>query len=141
MRAGFVLMELLLGLVVAAIVASIAAPRFAAIRDAAAVREETLRIVTAIDAARGASVRLNAVATLTLSPAAYAATAVIGPDTVVAWRQPGPSRNAVTLSGTGQPLLFGPAGLAMGVSNRTIVLARGSAVRRVVVSRLGRLTY
>lgn len=141
MRAGVVLTELLLGLVVAAIVAAIAVPRFAAIRDAAAVREETLRMVAAIDAARGASVRLNTVATLTLSAAGYTATAIVGADTVIAWRQPGPLRNAVTLSGIGQPLLFGPAGLAMGVSNRTLLLTRGSAVRRVVVSRFGRLTY
>lgn len=141
MRAGVVLTELLLGLVVAAIVAAIAVPRFAAIRDAAAVREETLRMVAAIDAARGASVRLNTVATLTLSAAGYTATAIVGADTVIAWHQPGPLRNAVTLSGIGQPLLFGPAGLAMGVSNRTLLLTRGSAVRRVVVSRFGRLTY
>lgn len=119
MRRGVVLTELIIAMVCAGIIASIALPRLASINDAADVRNETLRVVSAIDSARGAAVRLNIVTSLAIPPAT----------------------NGVTLSGTGQPLLFGPAGLAMGVSNRTITLTKGSAVRRVVVSKLGRITY
>ena len=141
MRFGMVLTELMIVLVLIGIIASIAVPRLSGMSDTAAVRVEALRVVAALDAARGAAVRLNTVASLTLSNTSYLAVAVVGSDTVIAWSQTGPIRNGVTLSGAGAPLLFGPAGLAMGVSNRTITVTRGNAVRRVVMSRLGRISY
>ena len=140
MRAGVTLIELIVTITCGGIVAAIAVPHLTSISDAAAVRDETFRVVAALDASRGAAVRLNSVTTLTLSSAAYRAVATVGADSVVAWTDHG-TRSGVALAGTGQPLLFGPAGLAMGVSNRTITLTKGMALRRVVVSKLGRLTY
>ena len=119
MRRGIVLTELIIAIVCIAIIASIALPRLASIADAAAVRDEALRIVATLDATRGVAVRMNTVTSLALPPAG----------------------NGVTLTGAGQTLLFGPAGLAMGASNRTLILTKGNAVRRVVISRLGRITY
>lgn len=141
MRAGLVLVELLFVVVLLGLLALIAAPRLAGVVDAAAVRDEAMRVVAALDAARGASIRLGTVATLTFSDTSYRVTAIVGPDTLTPWRQPGPGPAGVVLSGGGQPVLFGPAGLAVGVSNRTIVMTKGLAVRKVVVSRLGRITY
>ena len=141
MRSGIVLFELLLVLVITGILALFAMPRLSAVSDQAAVRTELLRIVAALDAARGAGVRLNSVTMLALTATSYRVTAIVDDDTVVAWTSAGSQSSGVALSGTGAPLLFGPAGLAMGVSNRTITLRRGDAVRRVVVSRLGRITY
>ncbi len=141
MRSGLVLLELLLGMVLAALLAAIATPQLVALSDAAALRDETFRVVMALDAARGASVRLDVVATLTLTDSSYRVTAVVGTDTVTPWQQPGPRFRGVTLSGAGQPIAFGPDGLAMGVANRTITVAKGDAVRRVVMSKYGRLTY
>jgi len=141
MRSGLVLVELMLVVVITMIVAAFAAPRLFAIADAAAVRSETMLVVAAFDAARGAAIRLGVVTTLTLSDSTYCVTAVVDGDTLTAWRRRGPAGNGVALGGTGQPVLFGPAGLGMGVANRTITVAKGSVVRRVVVSRLGRVTY
>lgn len=141
MRSGLVLIELLVVVVITGLLALIAAPRLFTAADAAAVRDEMLRVVAALDAGRGAAIRLGMVATLTLSDTSYLVTAAVGGDTVTAWRRPGPRENGVALTGTGQPLLFGPAGLAMGASNRTITVSRGSVERKVVVSRLGRVTY
>jgi len=140
-RRGLVLFELLLVLVLLAVMASFAAPRLVGIADGAAVRGETGRLIGALDAARGAAMRLGVVATLTLSDTSYSVTAIVDGDTLTAWQQPGPWLRGVALTGAGQSILFGPAGLAMGASNRTLVLARGNYVRRVVMSRLGRLTY
>lgn len=140
MRSGLVLIELIIAVAVAGIIAAIAVPELWTLSDTAAVRGETLRVVAALDATRGAALRLNGVASLTLSPASYRAIVVTGADSIVAWAQPGPA-SGVSLAGTGQPLLFGPAGLAMGVSNRTITLSKGSVARRVVMSKLGRITY
>ena len=141
MRSGVMLTELLIGLVVAGIVASIAIPGLVRLSDAAAVRDEMLRVVAGIDAARGAAVRLNQAASLALSPADYRVVVVTGADTVIAWTQSGPGLRGVILTGAGQPLRFGPAGLGMGVSNRTITVSKGTATRTVVVSQLGRVTY
>jgi Tfp pilus assembly protein FimT len=141
MRSGIILAELLLAVTIAGLLALFAMPRLVAVADQAAVRTEALRIVAALDAARGAGVRLDAVASLSLTAASYNVTAVVDGDTVMVWTQPGSQQSGVTLSGAGSPLLFGPAGLAMGVSNRTITLRRGDAIRRVIVSRYGRLTY
>jgi prepilin-type N-terminal cleavage/methylation domain-containing protein len=141
MRSGLVLVELMIVLVITGLIASFAVPRLTDLSDRAAVRSETLRVVAALDAARGSAVRLDAVASLAMTATGYRVTAVVGTDTVVAWTASGPQSSGVTVSGTGTPLLFGPAGIAMGVSNRTITLSRGAAVRRVVVSKLGRITY
>jgi Tfp pilus assembly protein FimT len=141
MRSGLVLFELLLGVVLTAIIASIAVPRLCSLADAAAVRDEALRVVASLDAARGASVRLGVVAALTLTDTNYRVTAVVGTDTVTAWQRPGPWNRGVALGGGGQTIAFGPDGLAMGVANRTITVAKGNAVRRVVMSKYGRVTY
>ena len=141
MRSGLVLLELLLGMVLATLIAAIALPRLAALSDSAAVREEAVRVVAALDAARGASVRLGVVAALALADTTYRVTAIVGTDTVTAWRQPGPGGRGVALGGSGQPIAFGPDGLALGVANRTISIAKGSAIRRVVLSKYGRVTY
>jgi Tfp pilus assembly protein FimT len=141
MRSGLVLLELLLGLVLAALLAAIATPQLVALFDTAAVRDEAFRVVAALDAARGASIRLDVVATLTLTDSSYRVTAIVGADTITPWQQSGPRFRGVTLSGAGQPISFGPDGLAMGVANRTISVVKGDAVRKVVMSKYGRLTY
>lgn len=141
MRNGLVLIELMLVLVVTGILVTFAAPRLSYAIDDAAVRDETMRVVAAIDAARGAAMRLGAVAQLTLADSAYRITAVVNGDTVLAWRQHGSLQSGVRIAGAAQPMAFGPSGLASGVSNRTLTLTRQRAARKIVMSRLGRLTY
>ena len=141
MRAGVALIEIMLVLVILAIVAAIAAPRIVAIADAAAVRDETIRLIAAIDATRGAAVRLDDIASLTITATIYRASIIDGSDTLTVWTQSGAATNGVSITGAGTPMTFGPAGLAMGVSNRTMTLSKGTAQRKVVLSRLGRLTY
>lgn len=141
MRSGLVLIELLFAVAVAGLVALIAAPRLLGTADSADVRDEAMRVVTAFDAGRGAAIRLGVTTTLTLSDSGYQVSAVIDGDTVTAWRQQQPATSDVVVGGFGQPIVFGPSGLAMGAANRTITLRKGRTVRRVIMSRLGRLTY
>jgi len=141
MRRVQTLTELLVVLVIAAMVAAIALPRIGALADAAAVRDETIRLIAAVDATRGAAVRLDDVASLTITATSYRATIVDGSDTLTAWSQTGPAASGVLIAGAGMPMTFGPAGLAMGVSNRTMTLSKGIAQRKVVLSKLGRVTY
>ncbi|HEY2905198.1 MAG TPA: hypothetical protein VGJ29_04805 [Vicinamibacterales bacterium] len=136
-----VLIELIFTLAVAAIVAAFGFVRLASITDAATTNEATQRVVTLLDAARGAAVRLDGVAIVALSDSVYAVRVVQGTDTIAAWNETGSHRDGITLSGVGAPIRFGPAGIAVGAANRTLVIGKGSAQRRIVLSRLGRLEY
>ena len=71
MRSGLVLIELLFVVVLLGLLALFAVPRLSDVADAAAVRDEAMRVVAALDAARGAAIRLGTVATLTLSDTSY----------------------------------------------------------------------
>lgn len=138
---GVTLVELLLVLILLAILAGIAAPRVMGVLDLASVRAETVSVVSALDAARGAALRLGTVTRLTLADSGYRVDTSVAGERVTAWLAPGPSPRGVQLAGAGQPILFAPSGIAMGAANRTMLLSKGAVSRRVVVSRLGRLTW
>ena len=140
-RTGTTLVELALVIVILGILAAIAVPRITLIADEAAVRHQAHRLVGALDAARGAGIRLDTPAGLTISTARLNVAADVGGIPTSVWDAPGPADEGVSVSGAGAPIMFGPAGIAVGASNRTIVLSRGAATRRVVISRLGRITY
>ncbi|MEO5797841.1 MAG: GspH/FimT family pseudopilin [Gemmatimonadales bacterium] len=140
MNRGVTLPELLVALVLIGLLACIGVPRIAAVRNGILVREEALHLLAALDQARGAAIRIGSNTRLTLADSGYSLVATAADSQVVLWRAPGPAGNAVQLSGAGAPLLFGPAGLAVGASNRTLLLRRGSVTRTVVISRLGRIS-
>jgi prepilin-type N-terminal cleavage/methylation domain-containing protein len=141
MRRGVTLVELLIVLVLTGMLALVAAPRLMALRDALALRDETVRLVAALDAARGAAIRLGGTVGLTLADTGYVVTALAAQPQFVAWSAPGPQARGQQLAGAGSTIAFGAAGLAVGAANRTLTLSRGSVSRRVVVSRLGRVSW
>lgn len=139
MRRGTTLLDLILALTVLGILLAIGASRGTAVVDAARVRVVTSQLVGAIEAARGSAVRLGGSVTLHLDDPRWEVRRLLGADTLVTWHIPGHQQAGVTLAGAGAPIRFGPAGLAMGVANRTFVLSRGTVTRTVVLSRLGRV--
>lgn len=141
MNRGVTLLELLLAMVLAGLLALLSVPPLAALRDSARVRSETVRLVATLDLARGAAVRFGATVRLSLSDSAFQFTASPIAGAAVNWRLPGTAQSGVLLAGAGAPIQFGAAGLAVGVSNRTLVLSRGSITRRIVISRLGRISW
>ena len=64
---------------------------------------------------------------------------VTGTDTALVWRAPGPRPDGIALTGPAHGLIYSPLGVTMGASNGTWHLAHHSAVRDVIVSRLGRM--
>ena len=141
MQRGFSLIELLVGLVLIGLLTLMAVPPLAGLRDAAKLHQETLRLVGALDRARGTAVRFASNARLLLTDSSYSITVAL-PDTLIeVWRAAGPAADAIRLTGTGAPILFGSAGVAVGASNRTLILTAGSSSRRIVLSRLGRITW
>lgn len=139
MRTGMVLLELVLVVVITAMLAAFAIPHLSAWTDTHAARAESIQLVAAIDATRGAAVRLGTTATLTISDTSYRVTAMVGTDTVLTWHASGPLGRHVRVTGAGAPINFGPAGLAVGAANRTLTITSGTVSRTVVMSRLGRV--
>lgn len=140
MRTGMVLVELVLVVVITAMIAAFAIPHLVGWTDAQAARAESVQLIGAIDATRGAAERLGTTATLSISDTSYRVTAMVGTDTVLAWRAAGPLGRHASVTGAGAPINFGPAGLAVGAANRTLTITSGSVSRTVVMSRLGRVT-
>ncbi len=140
MQRGVTLPELLLALVLLGLLSLIAIPRLAAITNAAALRSEATLLLRALDVARISAIRLGTPTTLTLTESRYAVAGGVPGDSAAPWQREGPAARGVALSGGGVPIRFSPAGIALGVANRTFTLSRGGASRRVVISRLGRIT-
>ncbi len=134
------MIDQLIAMVMLGLLLAIAAPRLVRLTDEAAVRGEAARIVGALAATRGAAVRLDRNASLVLMPTRWVVSVRQGADSMIAWQSAGSASAGVILSGAGAPIVFGRAGIAVGASNRTLILSRGSASRRVIISRLGRIT-
>lgn len=138
-RRAFTLPELLLVLVLLGILASIGMPRLLAAADRGALRSARAGLLQALDAARGAAIRLGQPVELITAEGALLADPV-GSDPPT-WRIPAPEASGVTLTGLGTPIRFGASGIATGVSNRTLRLHKGADTMAVVVSRLGRVRW
>jgi prepilin-type N-terminal cleavage/methylation domain-containing protein len=134
---GVTLLELLLAIVLAGLLAGIALTRLVGWRERL-VAEEGAAILTAmLDRGRGAAIRLGGPVDIELRGSLLR---------VVAQRDSGPATVATrsvptgaSVSGLARPIRFGAEGLAVGSSNRTIDVRVGQHARRVVVSRLGRI--
>ena len=141
MPRGVALLELLLVLAIIGILAGIVIPGSAALADRLAVEHQASRLVTAYRSAWVAARMQQRLALLRVSPDTLAIRTVPfagHPDTSLAWLASGPALAGVALTGA-HTSVFAPNGLAMGLANVTHVLQKGNAVRRVVVSRLGRV--
>ncbi len=135
MRRGYTLIETLLSLAVLGLLLGIALPGFRAAKDRLAVNDEAGRIAAAHRRARTTAILMSRPVVLIIA----ADSIVVEGDSVARWSAPGPASAGVALPGGPRRLTFSPIGITTGLSNATLVLTRGSAIRTVVVSRLGRL--
>jgi len=139
MNRGVTLPELLVIVSIVALVLGIAAPRLSEPLDALAVEHAAGEIAGAHARARVAAVVESRITLLHVGPDSLTMESV-GPDGPVRrWAGPGPARFAVSMTGGERTLTFSPIGISMGFSNAAWTLTKGSATRRVVISRLGRV--
>lgn len=142
MRRGVTLLELLVVLVVAGLVAGTVVPGAAGLADRLAVEHEAVRVLMAYRSAWLTARTQQRLALLRITPDSLAIRTVASagaPDTVLVSAAPGPAPGGVILRSAPHTAVFGPDGLGIGLSNTTHVLERGRVSRRVVVSRLGRV--
>jgi prepilin-type N-terminal cleavage/methylation domain-containing protein len=142
MRRGVTLLELLVALAIAGVLAGIVVPSAGSLADRLAVEHEAGRLLVAYRSAwltARVQHRLALLRVTTDSLAVWTVSSAGAPDTVLTWLAPGPGPAGVSISGAPHTTVFAPYGAAMGFANTTHVLARGNASRQVVVSRLGRV--
>jgi type IV fimbrial biogenesis protein FimT len=136
MRRGYTIIELTLILTIIGLMLGIALPMLAPLRDSWTAEEAAQSVVLAHRRARIAAILLNR--PLVLTVAADSLRIATLSDSVL-WRAAGPNAEGATLAGPVRKLTFSPVGITTGLSNATFQISRGSAIRSVVVSRLGRV--
>lgn len=139
MTRGTTLLELLLALVLAGLLAAVATPPIITTRDRLLVALHARHLAAAHTDTRLAALLTGARAELTVTSAAYQQRRLVGGSLAPAWSRPGPDADGVLLTGPATPITFDSRGYSLGVANRTYLLRRGAASRQVVISRLGRL--
>lgn len=142
MRRGVSLLELVLTLALIGAMVTLAVPAASYLADRLAVEHEVARVLTAYRSAWQAASSRRHLALLRVSQDSLAIRTVRSaghPDTVLVWVGPGPGAAGVALTSPAHTTVFGPDGVAMGLSNARHVLEKGGARREIVVSRLGRV--
>jgi prepilin-type N-terminal cleavage/methylation domain-containing protein len=137
MRRAFTLPELMLVLALVGILLGMAVPRLSSAIDRIEVHAAANRVVAAHNRARILAVTQGHVVVLSVDP--HALILRRQRETTAIWSEPGPEASGVTLKSPGAKFTFSPEGLTLGLSNATLKLARGSATRTVIISRLGRI--
>jgi Tfp pilus assembly protein FimT len=137
MRQGFSLIELMLLIAVAALLFGIALPQLSVAVDRIEVGAAANHIAAAHRRAQMMAIARSQVLVLSVDSARLA----IYPrgQNGLLWSEEGPAANSVALAGPARQFTFSPEGLTLGLSNATLRLARRSATRTVIVSRLGRI--
>jgi len=137
MRHAFTLPEMVLVLALGGILLAIAVPRLTDALDRIEVQAAANNVAAAHHRARMMAVTHGQVLVLSVGQHQLGIRARSG--ATVLWSYAGPEASGVTLAGPSRQFTFSPEGLSLGLSNATLRLARGSATRTVVVSRLGRV--
>jgi Tfp pilus assembly protein FimT len=140
MRRGTTLLELLLVLALAGLLAILTVPAIGTLRDRLAVERAVETILAAHARARIAAVAERRVALLTLTVDSMLVQVVeSAADTVTRWHSTGTLVDGVTATGLPRRIIFGPSGVPMGVANGTYTISRGGVRRQILVSRYGRI--
>jgi Tfp pilus assembly protein FimT len=139
MRRAHTLPELALTLALLSLIAATAVPRLAATTARWHVRAAVADLVNALVLAREAALTRGTVATFVVDAAHGEVTVICAGDTIT--RRAVAALHGVILAASGDSVRYAPDGLATGVSNTTLLVARGPRVDSVVVSRLGRIRW
>lgn len=136
MRPGFTLLELLIVLAVAGIIAGISVPALIGMRDRITVRMAAVDTGRAIADARSVALTASRRTAVQIDAIANTLSVVSGTDTI---RTLHLDEYGVRMRTTRDSIAFGPTGIGWGAATATITLSRGSASTALAVSRLGRI--
>ena len=138
---GFTVLELVVVICIAGLLAAIAIPRAARLLDWIATERALRDVTTALAVARHGAVLHATRARLTITADSLRIDRLERQEWEPWWRKPGPASHGVVLQVSNPVVVFGPTGMGWGVSNTRIVLRRGSQAETVTVSRVGRVKH
>lgn len=136
---GFTLLEMLVVMAVAGVLLALALPRFAASRDARAVRAAADDIAGTFSLARQTALAQRSAVAIVFdtSRGVIQVRSVRG-----AVRRSGLAESfGVTVSANRDSAVYDPRGLGYGVSNLSVIVRRGNFVDTLTMSRLGRVRW
>jgi prepilin-type N-terminal cleavage/methylation domain-containing protein len=136
---GFSLLELLVVIGLTALVSALVVPSLLHTRDRMAVQAGVEQLILAHREARLVSVNSQRMALLRLASDTLELRTVLGADTTLVWRRAGPLAYGLEVIGNPRVLRFIPFGYTIGGSNTSYTLSKGTAHRKVIISRLGRV--
>lgn len=131
------MLEIIIAVTVVGILSSIAVPRTGAMLDRIAVRGATADAVALLERGRHAAMTQGARATVDIDTAHTVLVLRVGHDTLQ--RRDESALNRVNFRATRTSVSYTQIGLGFGVSNLTLIVARGAAADTITVSRLGRV--
>lgn len=138
-RRGVTLLELLIALALVSVLSGIALPSMWGVVERISVRGAAGDVAESFETARALAIARGARASVAIDTIAEVVTLVVGPDTVM--RRDVRREHGARLRASRTSASYTPLGLALGVSNLTVVATRGSAADTVTVSRLGRVRW
>lgn len=136
-RRAVTLLELIVALVLVGILSAAGVPRMRHVADEIAVRGAAADAAEMFGSARQLALARWTRATVAIDTAAGVLTLMIGRDTLL--RRDERHTHGTRLRATRLSTVYTPLGLALGVSNLTLIATRGAAADTVTVSRLGRV--
>ncbi len=134
---GFTLVESMIALILAGLLLAIAIPGTTTMLHGSAVRGAALEMEAMLSGTRQAARARGTMATFEIDTILRQVTIRVGTDTIRT-RRLGVVYD-VDLQTSRSVVTYASNGLGYGVSNTTIILARGAAAETVTVSRLGRV--
>jgi type II secretory pathway pseudopilin PulG len=139
LRPAFSLLEATVVLTVAAILLAVAAPRFAALRDASAVRGAMAELGGQFALARQTAIARRVAAAVVIDSAAGVVEVRTGGVRVS--RRELRAVYGIVLASNRDSAVYDARGLGYGVTNLTVTVRRGTLIDTLTMSRLGRTKW
>lgn len=141
MPKGFTLLELIVVMCIAAMLTAFWVPRAARLMDWLATERAVRDVTTALAIGRHGAVLRATRARVSFAGDTIRVDRFESQGWVPWWRTPGPASHGVLLQVSNPVVVFGPNGMAWGLSNTKIVLSRGSQTETITMSRVGRVKH
>jgi prepilin-type N-terminal cleavage/methylation domain-containing protein len=136
---AFTLLELTVALVIVGLLMAFAAPRFAGLRDGAAVRGAMAELGATFSLARETAIARRTMVVVFIDTAA--GTVVVRTPEQIVLRRGLRSTFGIVLGSNRDSTVYDARGLGYGVANLTVTIRRGAFVDTLTMSRLGRVRW
>jgi len=138
-RFAFTLLEVVIVLALAGLLAALAVPRFSALRDSASVRAAMADLGAAFSAARQAAITRRTVVAVVVDTASGAVAVRSAAGTLL--RHELHAAYGIVLGCNRDSAVYDARGLGYGLSNLTLTIRRGAIVDTLTMSRMGRVRW